>query len=87
MLAMLFSMRRLDGAVMPTSNRNGSVGAAAPEPGAVDDPPARLKMSGLVSIRLDQTPSCTTTFPLSTSALVVPCSARSASMIERKPSG
>ena len=75
MLATLFWMRRLDAATMPTSNRTGSVAAAAPDPSVVDDTPARLKRSGLVSMRLDQTPSCTTTVPLSTSAFIVPCSA------------
>ena len=60
----------------PTSKRSGSVAEAAARTRARSRrPPARLKRSGLVSMRRDQTPSCTTTVPLSTSALIVPCSA------------
>ena len=87
MLATLFWIRRLDAATIATSKRTGGVAVAGPDASVAPDTPARLKRSGLVSMRLEKTPSCTTTVPLSTSAFIVPCRPRSASMIERNPSG
>ena len=86
---MLFSIRRLDGASMSMSSRSGNAdaGRRRRRERRLLLPPVRLKKSGVASIRRDQNASRTSTFPLSTGAAIVPCSARFASIVETNPAG